>query len=252
MTKATDKTNSVKVITSINSKNLDKSFIKLEKEIRDANKSFLIIGANLTTINELESYKLRGFTSFETYVNTMFDFTRDYAYKIMSATRVYNLLKDNFKPLELPRVETHCRPLTKIDSDEDIIKIWSRVVASNKIQAKTVINEVNIHLGKGAIVPKDNTKDDTIDVDTGNSITGGSVQDNNTADELNAVDQVRVLEARVTELENELEKARSVKGSVVKTKLGMQMINAGFAALVPSATQDQLVQLTATKQALLG
>jgi len=192
-------------------------------------------------------FKTRGFGSFELYVSTMFDFTRDYAYKLMNATRIYDILKANYKPSELPGVETHCRPLTKIDNDADIIKIWDNVLKTGKIQGKVVIEMVNQFLGKGE-------KIETKTSETSETVTeqGDTVQDNENSADIRAEQQVRILEAKVTQLENDLEKARSDKGGIAKTKMAREMIQKGFASMATSITDDQKAELIATKKALLG
>lgn len=239
----------VAIIVTENSKKLDPTLIALESGIRSANKSFLIIGANLTVINESKMYNQRGFTTFEMYVNTIFDFTRDYAYKIMNATRIYNLLKNSFKPTQMPKVETHCRPLTKIEKDEDVIKIWQKVIdTGGQIMAKTVIDIVNVHLGKSPPAPK---KPDTPKI-TNEGGDGGSVGGGTNDDETSAVEKVRILEARVTELENDLEKAQAMKSTGKVSKMARQMIQAGFAALATHATDKQRKELVSVKAALLG
>ncbi len=246
MTTETKETNAV--IVSITSNKLDDNFAKLEAEIREANKSFLIIGENLTAISEGALYKQRNFPTFELYVTGIFDFTRDYAYKLMNATRIYNLLKGHFKPSELPRTETHCRPLCKIEKDTDIIAIWTNVVASNKIIAKTVIEFVNQHLGKGAPTPTPEPGE-TVTNEGGD---GGSVQGEIEGDAITAEQEVRVLKAEITRLENELEKARSVKGGIAGTKMAREMIQKGFVAMASTVDDDQKEELIATKKALLG
>ncbi|MCP3681880.1 MAG: hypothetical protein GY861_04245 [bacterium] len=177
----------------------------------------------------------------------MFDFTRDYAYKIMNATRVYNLLKGHFKPSELPKAETHCRPLCKIEKDEDVLAIWENVVTTNKIIAKTVIEMVNQHLGKGKVTPEPETV-----TETGTDTASGSVESGVEGDELTAVQELKIARARITELENDLEKARSVTGGIAKTKMAREMIQKGFAVLAGTCTDDQKTELIATKKALLG
>lgn len=236
------------LIVSITSTKLDKNLLKLEGEIRLANKSFLVLGKNLTFINERKLYTGRGFGTFELYVSTMFDFTRDYAYKIMNATRIYNILAANFKPSELPCTETHCRPLTKIEKDEDIIKIWLNVANTGKIIAKTVTEMVNLHLGKGAPTtpePETTTED-------GGDSAGNDVEAKTEEASITAEQKVRVLEAKVTQLENDLQKARAMKGGIAKTKMAREMIQKGFAALSATVTDEQREELIATKKALLG
>jgi len=249
MTNKKAETKTTGLIVSVNSKKLDSAFIKLENEIRTANKSFLTVGRNLSLINEGGMYKTRGFKTFQMYVETIFDFTRDNAYKLMNATRIYDLLAKNFKPSELPKLETHCRPLTKIEKDEDVIKIWKDVLLTNKIIARNVIEVVNQFLGKGAPTDTDSG------LDTDKNTTGtdsGTVGDSNDQDEISAIDKVRILEAKVTQLENDLEKARAAKGGIAKTKMARKLIQAGFVALSNSITDDQKDELIATKKALLG
>ena len=237
------------LIVSITSNKLDKDFARMEAEIRTANKSFLIIGDNLTKINEGKLYKQRNFPTFELYVSAIFDFTRDYAYKIMNATRIYHILEKSFKPSELPRTETHCRPLTKIGKDEDIIKIWQNVVDSGKIIAKTVIEFVNQHLGKGSGTTKDGSG---VETETSSNDESSSVEAENKAADVNWEQKCKLLEAENTKLKNDLEKARSASGGIATTKMARKMIQAGFAALVNQSTDDQKAELVATKKALLG
>lgn len=242
------------LIVSITSKKLSKELATCEEKIRIANKSFLDIGDALTVISDGKLYKERNFPTFELYVNTIFDFTRDYAYKIMSATRIYHVLAKNFKPSELPRAETHCRPLTKIEKDEDVLKIWANVVATNKIIAKTVTEMVNQHLGKGQPTDAKAGKPEPDTENTSSPAESGSVQEKveQVENEISNSDQIRILEAKIVSLENELEKARSMKGGVAKSKMARQMIQAGFKALSNSIDDDQMSELIATKKALLG
>jgi len=245
--KKTDKTEAKTdaLIVSLSSVKIDKNFAKLETEIRQANKSFLIIGSNLTVINEGKLYKQRNFPTFELYVSVIFDFTRDYAYKIMNATRIYRILEKNCKPSELPRTESQCRPLTKLEKDADILKVWENVKASGKITAKIVTDFVNQSIGKGGAV-QEGTPADTAEGE------GGSVEAETEAGDVNYQTKCKLLEAEIVRLENELEKARSAKGGIAGTKMARKMIQAGFAALVNTATDSQQAELIATKKALLG
>lgn len=249
MTKETVKKETVNLIVSATSTKLDKTFLSLEREIRTANKSFLIIGKNLTIISEGQLYKQRGFNTFELYVQTMFDFTRDNAYKIMAATRVYNVLQQNFKPSELPTAETHCRPLTKIEKDEDVITIWSKVVKTNKIIAKTVIGFVDQFLGKETITKE--KKKPEIEIITEES-NGKTLQKEVTQEGTDWKQKALQLQAEVTKLENQLQKVRESSKGIAGTKMARTMIQAGFAAMAASCTEDQKAELIATKKALLG
>lgn len=237
------------LITSVTSKKFTAEFALAEEKIREANKSFLIIGENLTLINENRWYKQRGYAKFEDYVRDIFDFTRDYAYKLMSAKRVYDIIAAKFKPSELPKVETHCRPLTGIKEEDVILDIWGKVIASGKLTAKMIVEIANKVQGKANITPPSPDKDETVSEEDKGSNTVESQSD---AANIDAVSQVAILQARITVLESELEKARSAKGGIAKTKMARKIIQAGFAALSKQVNDDQMEELLATKQALLG
>ncbi len=246
MTTETKETNAV--IVSITSNKLSEELLKAETTIRTADKAFIGKGDALTKILNETLYKERNCPTFEIYMSTIFDMTRDMGYKLINAVRIYHILEENFKPSELPRTETHCRPLTKIEKDADIIAIWSNVVASNKIIAKTVIEFVNQHLGKGAPTPTPEPGE-TVTNEGGD---GGSVQGEIEGDAITAEQEVRVLKAEVTRLENELEKARAQKGGIAGTKMAREMIQKGFVAMASTVDDDQKEELIATKKALLG
>ena len=81
--------------TNVTSTLLSPELVKHERGIRTAQKAFYTIGENLNYIVKHGLYQERGFSTFETYVDLMFDMSRGYSYKMIDAFRVKTVLLDD-------------------------------------------------------------------------------------------------------------------------------------------------------------
>jgi len=257
------------IITSITFKNQTKEFATLETTIDNAQKSFLVEGEALCTIGNKEYYIERGFPTFEQYVSIRFDMTRDYAYKRMAAYRVMTIIKDNgFTPSQLPKTESQCRPLTKLNGEQgekyqrEIIPTWQRVIdAKCRITAALITKEVNVTLGIQE--PKPGTNTPPADT-TGNA--GDAPKDTDKGDDTPENDKVytkadiQALEYRISALKQQnatLEaklgaERESMTGMMPAGKMARDLVQAGFKALAPIASDEEKKELLSIKKALLG
>lgn len=246
--------------TAINSKKIDAKLIKLETEIRNAAKSFLIIGKNLTVISDDKLYIERGFTSFEQYMDVMFDYTRDYGIKIRNAYAVYELLKgQKFKVL--PVNEGQIRPLTKLDISTEagkaqIASAWKTVIDTGKrvtakMVAAAVVNILNPNAGNTDKDSKGNT-------DTDSPLNGDN--DTKTPDTVDKTvvtpdtdEELKLVKARLVQTEQDLIKAKAaIQYDVPRTKLAIELYKAGYKALLQSCDDDTKTELTELYNALVG
>lgn len=263
MTDQTTETKKAIQIISVTSTKLSKDFTALERIIRDAQKSFIPEGKALCEITNKEYYVQRGFSTLESYVNMMFDMTRDYAYKRMAAFRVMHILtEEGFKPSELPQSESQCRPLTKLNGEDselyqkEIVPTWKRVLAHKcRITAALIQKEVNVAIGRPEPKKTDagtDTGDDT-GTDTGENTTDTDTDTDN-ADGMDVLNQrINELQVEVKELEHALDVERKTKGnSVPNSKIARDMIQAGFKAIVPTLDDDGKKEALSIKAAMLG
>lgn len=250
------------LIVSITSTKLSPEFIALENKVRSASNAYLVIGENLNTINNLDYYKERGFTSFESYVETFFDITRDYAYKMISAYRVVCILKDTgCTPAQLPINESQCRPMTTLD-DKDIIMVWSSVLEQGKrITAKMIKELCDKAMGKATIEPEQKGSTE-ITGDTGeptgddpkNILTGPVVN----GEKMYTEQEVSILKGQLAEAKQRAATAEAKlmaeRQSTVLPggKMARMMIQAGFKAMVATMSPEEQKELLEIKKALLG
>ncbi|MCP4163896.1 MAG: hypothetical protein GY760_27865, partial [Deltaproteobacteria bacterium] len=81
----------------------------------------------LLYINKHKLYTDIGGGTFEGYMKVIFNYTRDYGYKIMTAYKIHKRLIDlGFDKKSLPQKETYYRPLKKLD-DKGLKKVWTEV-----------------------------------------------------------------------------------------------------------------------------
>ena len=264
MTTSTEKKAAVNVIiTSTKSTKLSKELQSLETTIRNANKAFILEGEALCQIINKEYYVQRGFSTFETYVNTMFDMTRNFAYKRMAAFRIMHILTSaGFTPKQLPQSESQCRPMTTLNGEDSesyqaqIVPTWERVVAHNcRITAALIQKEVNVTIGKPE--PEEDTKPenatDTSTDTTGNTETKPDAEED-TAKSIDAYEtEIAVLKIKVLNLESKLEIERNSKpGTLPNSKIARDMIQAGFKAIVPTLDKAGKKEALSVKAAMLG
>lgn len=256
MTKA-NTTAKTAIVTAIRPANLSKEFAALESKIRAGMKAWETVGEALSEINENSYHHERGFKTFESYVETIFDMTRDYAYKIMRGYEIIRLLKDaGFKPAQMPVNESQVRPLTTIKDNDDLIaEIWDRVVVSDKKTTAKLVKEIADELqgkGTGKADDKGDAKgDDDGDKgassgDTGAS-TGDDLPDTSREDEIARLTH-ELAEARQRAATAEAKLAAVEAGESRKlTKLQREIVNAGFKVLAKSADKAQKEALTMAK-----
>jgi len=257
--------NTSKLIVSITSKELSTELISREARIRVASRSFYDIGENLNVICNEDLYKERGFTSFESYVETFFDITRDYAYKMINAYRVNEILKSSgYKPSELPINEAQCRPMTALD-DKDILPVWAGVIAKDTRITAKLIKELcdkamgKIEVKKDTPVLNDNVSGDDIPVDPSSVTPGQNIEVGPVinGEKMYTEQEMGILKGQLAEakqrcatMEAKLLAERQTGGTKV-SKMGREMINAGFKALAPTLDADQQKELLEIKKALL-
>jgi len=261
MTKA-NKTQT-QIVTAIRPANLSKEFASLENIVRTGMKAWEKVGEALTKINENSYHHERGFKTFESYVETIFDMTRDYAYKIMRGYEIVKLLKDaGFTPAQMPVNESQVRPLTTIKDNDDLIaEIWDRVVASDKKTTAKLVKEITDELtgkGTGEKTGDDDEKstgDAPAQADTGANTgvsAGDELPDTSREDEIARL-QHELAQARQRAATAEAKLAAMESGAkITLTKLQREMLNAGFKAMAKSADADLKKKLAAEKKALLS
>jgi len=117
-----------------------------EDRIKNAPKGSLIIGEGLLFLHEHKLYTEKGGGTFEGYMKMVFDYNRDYGYKIMYAYKTYKrLINLGFDEKELPKTENQYRPLKKLD-DKGLKTVWAQVSGSGRITAQLLKNAVEEYL----------------------------------------------------------------------------------------------------------
>ena len=261
------------LIVTETSKALSKELLSLESKIRTAQKSFLVEGECLNAIMIGELYLERGFATFDSYVDQIFDISTNYAYKRAAAWRVWCILKDSgFKGKQLPKTESQCRPLTKLNGDDKpelqklIIPTWEAVLAHDcRITAKLIESEVNKALGKGEPVkppetpsekPGENPEvpDEKPETPTEIPAENPEMPNGEGADTLmNDSAELAFLRCKVADLEMKLAAERAKKaGGVPNSKLARDLIQAGFKALAPTLDDEGKKELLDIKKTMLG
>jgi hypothetical protein len=136
-----------------------------EKELRDlyeiqVKTAFYTAGTALTGLQQLRLYRSTH-TSFEEFCLDVFSFTRDYAYLMMAAAKVYQNLADNLptngRQLPLPTKQRQLRPIIKARLDDAAqIEVWQMaiVLADGKIPSSSIVREaVNSYLAQNDTQP---------------------------------------------------------------------------------------------------
>ena len=239
----------VQVNTNLNAKTISPALRKAEKSIIAGIKAPFILGEALQTIQENSLYKERGFTTFEQYCLTMYDISRNYAYKMIAAYKVTLIIDGiGIKPLN----ESQIRPLTNsMLKSEQIKSIWKEVSDTGKLTAITITEKVNQIIGKQTPVKTPEKADKTPEKDeVSPDIVNGKV---NTDTVLTPDKEIASLKAQITLLENDLQKAREAQAGKMKlSKLARKMIQEGFKVLSQSIPEEQKEELLQTRLALLG
>jgi hypothetical protein len=143
---------------------------KAEADIRKSLKSFNDLGAALTFIQDNDLHVLKnyeaGYKGFIKYCQDTFCIKQAYVYKMIQASSVMNILKDNnFKML--PGTESQCRPITRFLKDhypEDIADCWGDFVNKYKDglitwTAENIKKHFNEHFGVQKTTGKDSDTD---------------------------------------------------------------------------------------------
>lgn len=251
---------------------LSKEFKALESKIRAGLKSWEIVGECLNEIIANSYYTERGFKTFESYVEAVFDISRDYAYKIARAQSVVVLLRENgIKPAQMPANESQVRPLCTIptkdgEGDEKIVAAYKNAIAAvgkGKLTAKVIKAAVDYTLGKGKAT-KDTSDDDGENagnaagndaVDTGASTgasTGEKLPDTSHDDEIARL-TAELAEARQRAATAEAKLAAvTADGRAPLSKLQRDIISAGFKALAKSADVKTKSALASARNELLA
>lgn len=261
MTKA-NATAKTAIVTAIRPANLSKEFASLENIVRTGMKAWEKVGEALTKINENSYHHERGFKTFESYVETIFDMTRDYAYKIMRGYEIVKLLKDaGFTPAQMPVNESQVRPLTTIKDNDDLIaEIWDRVVASDKKTTAKLVKEITDEMtGKGTGDKGDDkgaSKGDNAGDDAGTDSVNAGVSAGDELPDTSREDEIARLTHELAEARQRAATAEAKLAAVdtkpTLTKLQREMLNAGFKAMAKSADADLKKKLAAEKKALLS
>lgn len=260
MTKA-NTTAKTAIVTAIRPANLSKEFAALESKIRAGMKAWETVGECLTAINENSYHHERGFKTFESYVETIFDMTRDYAYKIMRGYEIIRLLKDaGFKPAQMPVNESQVRPLTTIKDNDDLIaEIWDRVVVSDKKTTAKLVKEIADELqgkGTGKADDKGDAKGDDEGDNAGNDAGNAGVSAGDDLPDTSREDEIARLTHELAEARQRAATAEAKLAAVdtkpALTKLQREMLNAGFKAMAKSADADLKKKLADEKKALLS
>jgi hypothetical protein len=250
------KSNTTAIVTSIRPANLSKEFASLEAKIRTGMKAWETVGECLTKINENSYHTERGFKTFESYVEMIFDMTRDYAYKIMRGYEIVKLLKDaGFTPAQMPVNESQVRPLTTIKDNDDLVaEIWDRVVSSDKKTTAKLVKEIADELtGKGTGKKDENTdeKGESDGESGGLTIVGGG-ENPDEADEIARLTH-ELAEARQRAATAEAKLAAMESGEPRQlTKLQREIVYAGFKSLAKSADAATKKALTQAKVELIN
>jgi hypothetical protein len=142
-----------------------------ELELRDlyeiqVKTAFYTAGVALSQLQQLRLYRSTH-TSFEEFCLDVFSFTRDYAYLMMAAAKIYQNLADNLPPYEgkpttgrqlpLPTKQRQLRPIIKARLDDAAqIEVWDLAIAlvDGKIPSSSIVTEaVNSYLAKNNTRP---------------------------------------------------------------------------------------------------
>lgn len=248
-------------IVSITSKTLSAELLSREKTIRSGLNVYQSIGESLNVIANEDLYKERGFKTFETYVETFFDITRDYAYKMIAAYRVSTILSsEGFTGLKLPQNESQCRPLATLE-DKFILTAWSQIVDQPKrITAKLIKEVCDKVSGKAVIEPDTPVLPKDTDLPTGDNpgepmIKPGPVVD---GEKMYTEQEVGILKGQLADAKQRLATAEAKlmaerqTGVLPGGKMARMMIQAGFKAMCQSMDAEEQKELLEVKKALLG
>jgi hypothetical protein len=122
--------------------------------------AFYTAGVALTRLQQLRLYRSTH-TSFEEFCLDVFSFSRDYAYLMIAAAKVYQNLADNLpttgRQLPLPTKQRQLRPIIKARLDDDAqVEIWQMAIAlaDGKIPSSSIVAEaVNSYLAQNDTRP---------------------------------------------------------------------------------------------------
>lgn len=263
MTKSA-KNNAIAPNVAIAPAHLSKEFKALESKIRAGLKSWETVGECLNEIIANSYYTERGFKTFESYVEAVFDISRDYAYKIARAQNVVVLLRENgIKPAQMPANESQVRPLCTIptkdgDGDEKIVAAYKNAIAAagkGKLTAKVIKAAVDEITGKGKPTKEADDTGDNAGEDTGDTqakSTGDTLPDTGADDEIARLTH-ELAEARQRAATAEAKLAAvTADGRAPLTKLQRDMISAGFKALAKSADAKTKSALASARNELMS
>jgi hypothetical protein len=122
--------------------------------------TFYTAGVALSKLQQLRLYRSTH-VSFEEFCLDVFSFSRDYAYLMMRAAKIYQNLADNLptsgRQLPLPTKQRQLRPIIKARLDDDAqIEVWQMAIANSngKIPSSSIVREaVNSYLAKNNTQP---------------------------------------------------------------------------------------------------
>ncbi len=129
----------------------------LEQLVKTA---FYTAGSALSQIQQLRLYR-NTHTSFEEFCLDVFSFSRDYAYLMIAAARVYqnllNNLPTNGRQLPLPTKQRQLRPIIKAQLNETAqVEVWVNAIAlaGGKVPSSSIVREaVDSYLAKNNTQP---------------------------------------------------------------------------------------------------
>jgi len=108
-----------------NKKNLD----RCEEIIRQNEKSGIIIGRNLSQINDQLLYKADGFNSFDIYCKERWGMSGSHAHRLINGAKYYDVLASHKTEEKwiLPRNEAQIRPLTTLH-EKELVPTWTKIM----------------------------------------------------------------------------------------------------------------------------
>jgi hypothetical protein len=229
-----------------------------EAAIRNGQKAFYNMGRAVGEIRTSRLYRDTHATA-DLYFQERFDMTRQRVSQLVFAHHVHSLLKE-FGFTTLPNTESQCRPLSRVPEgmthDNDIISVWSEVVASNeRITAKLITNKVDAFLDPNAGTDSSTSESAEDNKASGQSTgaedskAGGGAEDkgaDNIDKEAELLTALRNAQAKIAYLESALaaekkahQNTRSAaRFSAPSSKLAKDLFRAGFRAMAQKYHPD--------------
>lgn len=109
-----------------------------ENIIEKGLETFIEVGQSLQYIRDNRLYRAE-YKTFANYCEQKWDFSARQAQRLMSSSKIINLLEENTTPgSQLPTLEKQARPLAKLKDDPELMaQVWSEALAEAKLQYET-------------------------------------------------------------------------------------------------------------------